>query len=62
MGKKGKMDERQKCSYTVELANHDIGQVINVYVDIENVAREKAEKIIHEMEAVKEKIEGIMAG
>lgn len=55
------MDERQKHVYVAELTNSDIGQKIEVCVDLQNVAREKMEKIFHEMEAVKERIKNIMA-
>lgn len=55
------MDEHQKHVYVAELANNDIGQRIEVCVDLQNVAKEKMEKIFREMEAVKERIKNIMA-
>lgn len=55
------MDERQKRVYVAELTNSDIGQRIKVCVDLENVAREKTEKIFYEMDTVTEKIKNIMA-
>ena len=55
------MNERQKRSYVAEITNSEIGQRIEVFVDLENVGREKAEKIICEMEAAKERIKNIMA-
>lgn len=55
------MMERQKCSYAAEITSNELKQRILIDVILEDVDRERAEKIISEMETVKEKIKNIMA-
>lgn len=54
--------EYEKRSYVAEVTSNWNNQRISMDVIMENVDRETADKIVIEMEAVKEKIKGIMAG
>lgn len=57
-----KMSEHENRRYAAEITSDKNNQRTTMDVIIENVDREAAEKIILEMEAVKEKIKYIMAG
>lgn len=55
------MSEYEKHSYAAEITDNESNQRMSMDVIMENIDRETAEKIIFEMEAVKEKIKNIMA-
>lgn len=57
-----KMSEHENRRYVAEITSDKNNQRMSMDVIIDNVDREAAEKIILEMEAVKEKIKYIMAG
>ena len=56
------MSEHENRRYVAEITSDKNNQRMSMDVIIDNVDREAAEKIILEMEAVKEKIKYIMAG
>lgn len=56
------MSECEKRSYAAKITSDKNSQYITMDILMDNVDKEKAEKIIFEMEAVKEKIKDIMAG
>ncbi len=55
------MSEHQKRSYAVEITNDNSKKRIVMDTILENIDGEMAEKIISEMESVKERVKNIMA-
>lgn len=56
------MKETISRRYEARLENEDGNEVIWLTVNMANVSREKANRVIREMELLKGKVEGIVAG
>lgn len=56
------MRVNENRSYNIELRKEHSEEIIRLDVSLCNIEKEKAEKIIGELEATKERMKGILAG